>query len=150
MSSNDMGENTIRTAGGVNPSPDAKKVNKRPFELKEKCQEFAADIYNVTSVAPKELRLSLCKRTQDLATELIHTVRLANACKLGSPDRKAAQRDAIEMIDRLNDLMPVMTKCRCVTPEQETALSKKLKNLKNACNIWAQKDAERLEGPKAK
>ena len=41
---------------------NAKKVNKRPFELKEKCQDFAADIYIATSVAQKEYRLSICKK----------------------------------------------------------------------------------------
>lgn len=140
-----MESNGIKTVGSNIRSLDAKKVNKRPFELKEKCQEYAADIYNVTSIAPKELRTSLCKKIQDISTELVHMVRLANGLKLGTSDRRSAQRDVIELLERSNDLLPILTKCRCITPEQEKVLEKKQSNLKKAINVWIQKDMERLD-----
>ncbi len=126
-------------------SKSAKKVNKRPFELKEKCQDFSAEIFVITSVAQKEYRLSICRKVQDLSCELIHAVRLANGCKLGGTARKKAQRDALEMIERLFDLLPVLTKCKCMTPEQQEKLEKKLKAIKISCDSWLEKDMERIE-----
>ena len=126
-------------------SKSARKVNKRPFKLKEKCQDFSADIFGVTSVAQKEYRLSICKKVQDLSCELIHAVRLANGCRLGSTPRAKAQRDSLEMIERIMDLLPVLTKLKCMTPEQQDKLEKKLKTIKLSCENWLEKDMERIE-----
>ncbi len=133
----------------IEESQNAKKVNKRPFELKEKCQDFSADIFIVTSVAQKEYRLSVCKKVQDISCELVHAVRLANSCKLGTSSRRQAQKDAFEMMERIGDLLPILMKCRCITQEQLDKLEKKLKAIKLGHNNWIEKDMERLEKVKA-
>ena len=133
----------------INGSLDANKVNKRPFELKEKCQDFSAEIFCITSIAQKEYRLSICRKVQDISCELVHAVRLANSCRLGSTSRRQAQRDSIEMMDRISDLLPILAKCKCMTTEQNEKLEKKIRSIKTACEKWIEKDMERLEQMKA-
>lgn len=145
-----MGLEENKTAGSTANTSDAKKTKKRSFELKERCQDFSAEIFNMTVAAPKELRSSICKRVQDIACEVIHTIRLANTFKIGSTDRRAAQQDSLEMLERLGDLLPVLAKTRCITFEQEAQLEKKLKNIRQGFDIWLEKDKERLEQFKAK
>ncbi len=128
---------------------NAKKVNKRPFELKEKCQDFSADIFMVTSVAQKEYRLSVCKKVQDISCEVVHAIRLANSCKLGTSSRRQAQKDALEMMERIGDLLPILMKCRCISQDQLEKLEKKLKAIKIGHNAWIEKDMESLKQIKA-
>ena len=141
-----------QTATGLPPSggTDAQKTKKRSFELKEKCQELVADIYAVTSISQKEFRTSLCKKVQDYACEAVHSLRLANSLKIGSSSRKSAQQDAAEMISRIQDLLPVMTRCKCITPEQEKLLDKKVSSLKLSLERWLEKDRERIEEARSK
>lgn len=144
-------DNSIKTGSlPTNGSADATKLKKRSFELKEKCQELASDVFVFTSVSPKEYRTSLCKKVQDYSCEAVHSIRLANSLKVGTTARKNAQNDAIEMLSRLDDLLLILTKCRCITPEQERALSKKAVSLKQSVERWLEKDMERLEEVKAK
>ena len=77
--------------------------------------------------------------------ELVHTARLANSLRLGSSDRRSAQRDVLELIERSNDLLPVLAKCRCISLEQEVLLEKKLSRLRKKSNVWIQKDMECLD-----
>ncbi len=133
----------------IDGSQNAKKVNKRPFELKEKCQDFSADIFTVTSVAQKEYRLSVCKKVQDISCELVHAVRLANSCKLGSSSRRQAQKDAFEMMERIGDILPILMKCRCISQEQLDRLEKRLRAIRTGINNWIEKDMESLKQIKA-
>ena len=148
----DMGkENSIKTGSPpvINGGADA-KVKKRSFELKERCQDLAGDIYIVTSASPKEFRTTLCKRAQDYACEAIHHVRAANTYKIGTNTRKASQAQAVEMLNRVNDLLPVLTRCKCITPDQEKLLEKKIISLRINVERWIDKDNERLEEVKAR
>ena len=141
-----MGTEEKKTAeGSVQNIADAKKPKKRTFELTERCQDLSADVFILTANAPKELRVTICKKAQDISCEAVHAIRLANSCKLGSLDRRSAQQDTLEMLKRLGDLLPILTKCRCITPEQEERVEKKLKNILQGCDIWLTKDKERLE-----
>nr|WP_297765734.1 hypothetical protein [uncultured Butyrivibrio sp.] len=133
----------------IDGSQNAKKVNKRPFELKEKCQDFSADIFMVTSVAQKEYRLSVCKKVQDISCEVVHAIRLANSCKLGTSSRRQAQKDALEMMERISDLLPILMKCRCISQDQLEKLEKKLRAIKIGHNAWIEKDMESLKQIKA-
>ncbi|MBP3782392.1 MAG: hypothetical protein J6I68_04010 [Butyrivibrio sp.] len=134
----------------VSCGADVTKLKKRSFELKEKCQDLVSDVYILTSSSQKEYRTSLCKKVQDYSCEAVHSLRLANSLKIGTVARKNAQNDSLEMLGRLQDLLPVLTKCRCITPEQEKLLDKKVSSLKVSLERWLEKDMERLEEVKAK
>ncbi|MCR5669897.1 MAG: hypothetical protein K6G10_02740 [Butyrivibrio sp.] len=145
-----MGKDTNKTAMAPPGGADAAKVKKRSFELKEKAQDLASDVFIFTSVSQKEYRTSICKKVQDITCEAIHCLRLANSFKIGSSARKSAQQDSIEMFSRLLDLFPVLAKCKCISMEQERVLEKKTLSLKLSVEKWLEKDQERIEEVKAK
>lgn len=122
------------------------KVKKKPFELVQRCQTLSAEIHSSLANSPKEFRVSICKQVQNLSYELIHTIRIANSFPLGSPDRRAAQTDAYEEMERINDLLPVLRKLRCITPTQEAEICKKLGSLQFGFTKWLESDKERQSG----
>ncbi len=122
------------------------KIKGDPFSVINRCQAYAAEIFNASAGATKEYRFTICKVIQTYACEAVHLTRQANSFELGSDDRKNLQNDAIEFINKIDDLLPVIRRCRCISPNKEMELHKKAQNLKYSYNKWIKSDMERLKG----
>ena len=116
-----------------------------PFRIVEKCQIFASAVYIYTAKAEKEYRVSLCRKVQDLACEMIHAARAANQIDIMDASRMEAHKQALEHMERLNDLIPVMRRCKCISIGQESELSKQFANLRFGYNMWIENDTKRRQ-----
>lgn len=126
-------------------------MDKKPFQVVERCQAFCAKVYTITVKAEKEYRSNLCRVVQDCARDAIHSARIANAMPLTDPERQWAHKEAIEDFEKINDLLPVLRRTRCLSVSQEKELNKDLGNLMFAYNKWMKSDAKRiLEGTEKK
>lgn len=121
------------------------KVSGEPFSVVSRCQSFAADVFIATSGATKEYRFTICKVVQTYSCELIHLSRQANEAPLGSSIRTEYQDAAIEYVKKIDDVLPVVRRCRCFSINKEKELHKKLGNLKVSFNYWIASDKKRLE-----
>lgn len=126
------------------------KVKGDFFSVINRCQSYCADIFNASAGATKEYRFTICKVIQSYACELVHTARQANGFELGNPDRRKYQDDAVEYIKKIDDLLPVIRRCRCISPKKEQELHKKANNLKVSFNIWYKTDDKRIKENKEK
>lgn len=121
------------------------KPNKGPFQTIEKCQEFATRVYQYTVKAEKEYRLTICKTVQDYCCEMVHSARKANNIQLHNPLRQETHRETIEYMERINDLLPILRRLRCMSPNQEAELQKKFSSLRYGYLKWVESDVKRLE-----
>ena len=120
------------------------KEPKSPFQTVEKCQEFCSRIFEYTSKAEKEYRQTICKKVQEYACEMVHSARLANSISIKDPYRQDTHRNALEYMERINDLLPVLRRCRCLTPNQESEMHKKFNNLRYGYRKWIESDERRI------
>ena len=127
-----------RTANNAVPK------KKKPFDLVIKCQSLSADIVEFSKTSSKEVRETFCKHIEELSYELVHAVRRANNFALGTSERKQAQASAYETLEKIEDLLPVMRKCRCITIDQEELLEKRISTIRSSFKIWVKSDKERL------
>lgn len=116
----------------------------KEFRFYKDCQNLAADVFKASSDAPKGYRFSICKEVYDICCDLIYSVRLANSFDLGSTDREEEQAWVMELLQRLDDLLPVIRRCRCITLGQEGEITKKIGNLKFSFEKWLDSDAKRI------
>ena len=121
------------------------KVKGDSFSVINRSQALCADIFEASVGATKEYRFTLCKVIQSYACEAVHTTRQANGFPIGAADRRNLQNDAVEYINKLDDLLPVIRRCRCISPKKEQELHKKLNNLKFAFNKWFESDNRRIK-----
>ena len=75
--------------------------------------------------------------------ELISSIRVANEFPLHSEERRKEQAVAKELIKKINDRIPVLRGCRCMSLAQEAALTKSLGNLEIGFNYWIESDKKR-------
>ena len=121
------------------------KPNRGPFQTIEKCQEFATKVYQYTVKAEKEYRVSVCKTVQDYCCEMVHSARKANSVPLHDPLRQEIHKSTLEYMERVNDLLPVLRRLRCMTPNQEAELQKKFFSLRFGYLKWVESDERRIE-----
>lgn len=121
------------------------KFNKGPFQTIEKCQEFATRVYQYTVKAEKEYRLTICKTVQDYCCEMVHSARKANSIQLQNSLRQEIHKETLEYMERINDLLPVLRRLRCMSPNQEADLQKKFSSLRFGYIKWMESDKRRLE-----
>ena len=121
------------------------KIKGDSFSVINRAQSFAAEIFIASAGATKEYRFTICKVIQSYACEAIHCTRQANGFGLGSPGRKEYQDIAVEFINKIDDLLPVIRRCRCISPQKEEELHKKIRYLKISFNKWVLSDKKRLE-----
>ena len=114
------------------------------FKILKSSQDLAATLFNVTSKANKNYRLTLCQYVNHLACDLVHTIRKANNLQLGTESRLVAQQEVLEFLARLQDMMPVLRGCRCCTIKEEGQLEKKLGELEDKVRAWVTSDKRRL------
>lgn len=119
------------------------KANKGSFQTIEKCQEFSARVFEYTAKAEKEYRQTICKIVQGYSCEMVHAARLANSIPLEDPLRLKAHKSALEYMERINDLLPVLRRLRCLSPNQESELHKKFNSLKYGYDKWIESDERR-------
>lgn len=115
------------------------------FRLLKECQKLSADIFIASASAKKEYRFTICKKVHDLSCDLIHEVNLANSYKLGSEDRYEKQKEIVALILRLEELLPVLRRCRCISLGQEGEIVKKIGNIKTTYEFWMESDKRRIE-----
>ena len=121
------------------------KIKGDPFSVINRCQAYAADIFIASAGATKDYRFTICKVIQTYACELIHQSRQANSFTLGSLERKNYQNNAVELVNKIDDLLPVIRRCRCISPQKEEELHKKAYNLKVSFNKWFDSDLRRIK-----
>ena len=119
-------------------------VLSKPFQILERCQAFSAKVFVSSANAPKEYRFTICKIIQSLSCELIHTARLANSFDLGKSERAELHLEALEIMEKINDLLPVLRRCRCITLGQESELMKDLSSLQFGYRKWIESDEKRI------
>lgn len=124
------------------------KVRGEPFDIINRCQSLASEVFNASAGATKEYRFTVCKYIQTDCCNLIHTARQANAIELNSPLRVEKHKEALELMERIIDMLPVLRKCRCITPNQERELHSKVSNLKYGYNKWIESDKYRISSSK--
>lgn len=123
------------------------KIRGDSFSVIHRCQVLASDVFIASCGATKEYRFTVCKVLQTYACELIHTTRQANTFDLYKQGmaRREKQDEAIELMERITDLLPVVRRCRCISPGQEKELNKNLTNLKFAFKKWIDSDLYRIQ-----
>jgi len=114
------------------------------FRFGKDCRDLAAEIFKASASAPKEYRFTLCKKMHDVCCDLIYSARAANAYPLGSEDRKEEQRRIIELLLRIDDLLPILRRCRCISLTDEAALTKRVGNVKVRFEKWLDSDNYRI------
>lgn len=122
-------------------------ISGKEYDAVTRCQVFTSHIYNSTSGAPKDKRYSICKVVQGYCNNLIHFTRQANYFNLfeQTKDRFLYRAVSIELINMVDDMLPVIRRCRCFSPKKEAELHKKLNDLKISFNIWVSSDKKRLK-----
>lgn len=121
------------------------KIKGDSFSVINRCQSFCSEIFMASAGAEKEYRFTICKFIQTYACESVHLTRQANAVELGNPDRRKLQLEAVEYIEKVDDLLPVIRRCRCISLKRESDLHKKANNLKFAYRKWFDSDNKRLK-----
>ncbi len=132
----------------INKNGSSLGSHNKEFRLKKDCQNLAGDVFNASADAPKEYRFTICKIVHDLCVDLIYSVRLANSFRLGSDDRMAEQENSEEILNRINDLLPVLRRCRCISIGQEGEITRKVGNLKISFLKWKESDKKRFSKEK--
>lgn len=117
----------------------------REFRLFKECQKLAAEIFRASADAPKGYRFSICKEVSDRCCNLVHSVRLANSYQIGSKYRKDEQEKAKEYLLEIQDLLPVLRRCRCITIGQEGEITKKVDSVKFGFEKWLESDHARID-----
>lgn len=120
------------------------KMKDKPFQIVERAQAFSAKIFIDSAGAQKEYRFTICKIIQTLSCELIYNTRIANSYDLESPERLETQNNALEVMEKINDLLPVLRRCRCITIGQESELTKDISALKFGYMKWMESDQRRI------
>ena len=120
------------------------KLKDKPFQVIERGQAFTAKVFMASAGAQKEYRFTICRKIQDLSCELIHTMRIANAYDLESDERRQTHENTLEIMEKINDLLPVLRRCRCITSGQESELVKDLSSLKFGYTKWMESDQRRI------
>lgn len=120
------------------------KLKDKPFQVIERGQAFSAKVFIASAGAQKEYRFSICKIIQGLSCDLIHSMRLANAYDLESVERMETHQVNLEIMEKINDLLPVLRRCRCITIGQESELTKDLSSLKFGYTKWMESDQRRI------
>ena len=120
------------------------KLKDKPFQIIERGQAFSAKVFMASAGAQKEYRFTICKIIQGLSCDLIHTMRIANAYDLESVERRETHQNALEIMEKINDLLPVLRRCRCITIGQESELVKDLSSLKFGYTKWIESDQRRI------
>lgn len=128
----------------VNQNGSSLGNHNKEFRFIKDCQNLAGDVFNASADAPKEYRFTVCKKVQDLCCDLIFSVRLANSFPLGSDLRIEEQENVKEILNRVNDLLPVLRRCRCISLGQEGEITKKVGNLKIKFLKWKESDEKRF------
>lgn len=118
--------------------------NDKEFRFLKDCQNLAAEVFKASADAPKEFRFTICKKVHDLCCDLVHSVRLANNYQLGTQDRMDEQAVVMEILLRINDLLPVLRRCRCISLGQEGEITKRIGNLKFSYEKWLESDLYRI------
>lgn len=126
------------------------RVKRKPFQLLEKCQRLSTKIVNASAKSDKNYRQTICLEVRHYSYDLIHAVRKANFSDLGSQLRKEAQAEAAEYIERIYDLIPVMRRCGCITPQSEGDIEKDLCYVRASFDSWLQSDEKRIKELSAK
>ena len=148
----DQGKEQTRSPTGkpgksARKEPGRKDVDgaerKKPFQVLERCQSLAAEIFMASAGAEKPYRYSICRMVNELSCEAIHAARTANGIPIGDPAREEAHKVAIESLERIYDLLPVMRRCRCISIGQEAEIQKRLSNLRYSYKKWMETDAAR-------
>ena len=75
---------------------------------------------------------------------MIHNIRIANAFDLESVERMEMHNASLEIMEKINDLLPVLRRCRCITIGQESELAKDLSSLKFGYKKWIESDQKRI------
>lgn len=117
----------------------------KEFRVLKECQNLAADVFNASANAPREYRFTICKIIHEKCCNLVHSVRLANSYELGTENRRNEQENVKEIIQQIDDLLPVFRKCRCITRGQEGEITRKVGNLKFSFEKWLESDYSRTE-----
>lgn len=120
------------------------KIKGDSFSVINRCQSFCAEIFMASAGASKEYRFTICKVIQTYSCEAVHLTRQANAVSLENPERRNLQKEAVEYINKVDDMLPVIRRCRCISLDREADLHKKLNNLKISYNKWIESDNRRL------
>ena len=121
------------------------KLPSEPFKVINKCQSLAASVFINTSKAEKEYRQTVCKIIQQYSVEMVHSARLANSINIHDPRRRAAHENTLEYIEKINDMLPIISACRCISHSQEAEIGKQLGRLRYGYKKWMESDARRLE-----
>ena len=124
---------------------DGKSI-KKPFHVIEKCQEFTSTIYKYTAKAETEYRRTICKTLQKKCRKLIHSARRANDEEVGTKRREKAHEKSMKYLEEINDLLPVVRRLHCITPNQELEMQNKYFTLWNAYIAWIASDEKRNSG----
>lgn len=130
-------------------SPDIRKnkgePQKKTFQIITKSQEFSAVLYSYLAKSEKEYRSSICQKVQEYSLNVIHCARMANSYELHDEGREKAHKKTMEFMNRIEDLLPVLRRLKCITDEQESDLMRRLNALKNGYSRWIESDAKRLD-----
>ena len=114
------------------------------FRIIEKCQIFVAAVYTCTAKAEKEYRMTICKKLQDLACDALHLASAANRIPVTSLERQEVHRRALDTLEKVNDLLPVIRRCKCISPGQEKELMRQFDAIRAGYRYWIESDLKRL------
>lgn len=120
------------------------KPGKEEFVLVKKCRKLYQDICETQARADKNYRYTVCADLRGKCADLTHLVRKANAIEAGDPERIKLQEEAIELLERIKDLVPVVGALVKMGVNYEAQIELSVDNIRIPLQNWMNSDAKAL------
>ena len=114
----------------------AKTYAKPPLKVIVGAQKLLADIIEAFKGADKLHRYTIAKEMREDAKELLHMIRRANRLTAGTEDRIELEEDAIELLERIRDKLPVYCRACMTGVKREAQITLSIDNLAGLLKNW--------------
>ncbi len=92
------------------------------------------------ATADKNYRYTICKDLSGLAKELVHTVRKANEIRAGHEERIKMQKQALEYVEKIKDILPAAGDLLKTGIKHEAQIELSVDNLRLPLQNWIASD----------
>ena len=114
------------------------------FKLIRDCQKLYKEICATQATSDKNYRYTICADLRRLSSNLIHVVRKANDLRAGTKERIELQENALEILERIKDIAPVVGELIKMGVAREAQIELSVDNIRLPLRRWMEYD-QRLQ-----